>query len=423
MTDTRLDSASIDQSGPQAALRRSRRRMAAILVVLVILLLIATTLLFWINRPVGTVAEGESAGGLEWVRSIYGWGDARDQQLTTPNDVAFGPDGTIWVTDQSKARIIGFDPDGTYRALLHQGPVGSSQFAFELPVSVTTDEAGDVYIAELANDRVTVVSPDNAVLRQYAVPDPIDVAVRGDRIVVTSRAGFVILEQDGDVVAVVGEEGSGPGQFDAAAGAAIAEDGTIYVTDQYNNRLSAYDEQGDLLWERQMGVPGNQGIGGPMSSTETTAEAAMVLPSRIEIDGAGRLVVADPFDFSLTVLDPENGDLIAKYGSYGEAEGQFTYPNGVAYDAERDWFAVADSANSRVQIVRLPDSGGEPAAAVARALSGPLRALIIPLLLILLAIVGWLVARFVRKRREARAERLAQEALGAASLGSELGTD
>ena len=61
-------------------------------------------------------------------------------------------------------------------------------------------------------------------------------------------------------------------------------------------------------------------------------------------------------DFSLAVFDPENGDVIAKYGTYGTEEGTFMYPSGLAYDAERDWFAVADLGNNRVQIVRLPGS-------------------------------------------------------------------
>src|SRR5580698_9716947 len=34
------------------------------------------------------------------------------------------------------------------------------------------------------------------------------------------------------------------------------------------------------------------------------------------------------------------------------------YPTGIAYDKTRDWFAVADTSNNRVQIIRLPGTGG-----------------------------------------------------------------
>ena len=379
--------------------QRARRTMIAIIVVIVLLLLSASALLFWVAKPVGTVARGEEAGGIEWVQSIYGWGEVESEQLLTPNDVAIAPDGTIWVTDQARARVVGFNPDGTYKTLLHQGPVGSSQFSLEMPTSVAVDADGLIYVGELEGDAVTVFSEDNEVVRQYMVPEVSVVAVHDDRVVAGTRSGFIIFDLEGEVVKLVGEQGSGDEQFDGVAGIAIADDGTIFVADQFNNRISSYDRDGNRLWIREMGLPNNVGMNASMSE-ETSAQAKMALPARMTIDGADRLVVADPFDFSLTVLDAENGDLIAKYGAMGSAEGQFTYPNGVDYDPERDWFAVADSANSRVQIVRLPDSGGEPLAAVKRSLAGPLRTCLVPLLLILVVVVLWAIRKVLARRRK-----------------------
>ncbi|MHB1135626.1 MAG: 6-bladed beta-propeller [Coriobacteriia bacterium] len=387
---TRRDDTTIDH--------RARRTMIAIVIIVVLLLLAASALLFWVAKPVGTIARGEQAGGLEWVQSIYGWGETEGEQLLTPNDVAIGPDGTIWVTDQARGRVVAFHPDGTYKTLLHQGPVGSSPFALEMPTSVAVDETGLIYVGELAGDSVTVFNDDNEVVRQYVVPDVSAVAARDGRVVAGSRAGFIIFDTEGEVIQLVGEQGSGDGQFDGVAGITIAEDGTIFVSDQFNNRISAYDRDGEHLWTREMGLPNNTGMNAGMSE-ETTAEAKMALPARMTTDGAGRLVVADPFDFSLTVLDAEDGDLLAKYGAMGSADGQFTYPNGVSYDPERDWFAVADSANSRVQIVRLPDSGNAPLASVQRSLAGPLRTCIVPLLLILVIVIVWAVREIVARRR------------------------
>lgn len=379
--------------------RRARRTMVAIVIVTILLLLSASALLFWVAKPVGTIARGDEAGGLEWVRSIYGWGDVESEQLLTPNDVAIAPDGTIWVTDQARGRVVAFNPDGSYKTLLHQGPVGSSPFSFEMPTSVAVDETGLIYVGELEGDAVTVLTEDNQVVRQYVVPDVSTVAARDGRVVAGSRAGFIIFDTEGEVVRLVGERGSGDEQFDGVAGIAIAEDGTIFVADQYNNRISAYDRDGNRLWIREMGLPNNAGMNAWMSE-EATAQAKMVLPARMTIDGAGRLVVADPFDFGLTVLDASNGDLIAKYGAMGAADGQFTYPNGVSYDPDRDWFAVADSANSRVQIVRLPDSGSAPLPTVRRSLAGPLRTSLVPLLLTLLVAVLWAVRGFIARRKK-----------------------
>lgn len=382
--------------------RRARRVMGYALAIIIFLLLIVSTVIFWMSKPVGRIANSDEARGLVWVRSIYGWGEAETDQLMTPNDVAIAPNGTIWVTDQARARIIGFNPDGSYKALLHQGPVGSSPFSLEMATSVAVDEEGLIYVGSLTADRITVLDEDNKVLRQYAVPEVSDIAVRGDLMVAGSTAGFVIMNTDGDVQKVVGTKGKGKDQFDKVAGVTIGADNTIYVVDQFNNRVSAWDASGTRKWVRQTGPANNDGITDPMKAEEATVAPTTLLPARITLDGAGRLVVADPFNFALTVLDPKDGSFIASYGAMGSADGMFTYPNGVDYDAQRDWFAVADSANSRVQIVQLPNSGGDAAASVWRGLSGPLRALLLPLIVLLVAILMGVIARVVKKIREKR---------------------
>ena len=70
----------------------------------------------------------------------------------------------------------------------------------------------------------------------------------------------------------------------------------------------------------------------------------MEIPAGMTIDGAGRIVIVDPFGFDITILKPSNGQLIAKYGAPGTVDGQFVYPSDVSYAASHDWFAVADDA-------------------------------------------------------------------------------
>ena len=120
------------------------------------------------------------------------------------------------------------------------------------------------------------------------------------------------------------------------------------------------------------------------------------------MDGAGRVVVIDMYDCCMAVFEPKTGKFIGKYGDVGAEDGQFFYPVSVSYDSGRDWFTVADAFNRRVQIVRIPGSSsgaGNAAAAVGRALAGPLRACLFPLLLLLIAIAAYFIARFVRRRR------------------------
>lgn len=394
--------------------QRTRRTLIAILAVLVILLLIASYALLRIFQPVGRVATTKEAQGITWVRSIYGWGKGLDQQFWGPQGVTIGPDGTIWATTQGQNRVVGFNPDGTVAAMLFQGPQDDTRFpnAINYPVAVAVDPAGLIYIADQVRSTVWVMRRDNTIVRSIFVPSPASVAVSNDRLVVGSASGFVIMTPTGNVIKVIGSQGTGADQFQGVRGVAIAKDGTIYADDQYNNRVSAYDRNGNRKW---IIATGNSGSQKPVkSSTVPTASkdpANMQIPAGMTIDGAGRLVIADPFGFDLTVLDSRNGRLIAKYGAPGTVDGQFVYPSSVSYDPARDWFAVADTQNARVQIIRLPGSGGTTSAGAIRALSGPLRACIIPLLLILLAIVAGIIYRMMKRRREKKAK----EAAGAPS--------
>ena len=275
--------------------------------------------------------------------------------------------------------------------------------AFQFPTSVAVDENGLVYVGDQSGNNVYVVSPDNKVVRKIFVPTPSSVAVSSDRLVVGSASGFVILTKTGGVIKVLGSQGKGDKQFNGVRGVAIGKDGTIYVVDQYNNRVSAYDHNGIRKWIVSTGNPGNKSsVAGSIAATGSKAPAAMQIPAGMTIDGAGRLEIVDPFGFDITVLDPKNGALIAKYGTAGTVDGQFVYPSSIAYDSSHDWFAVADTNNGRVQIVRLPNSGGSALAGANRALSGPWRACILPLALILIAIIVGIIYRIRARRRRRR---------------------
>ena len=197
-----------------------------------------------------------------------------------------------------------------------------------------------------------------------------------------------------------GSRGKGPDQFDYVHGIAFGPDGSIYVADSYNNRLSAYEPNGKRRWIIRTGAPANSAetsSGHADARNRATIPCwkgadALQLPLGLTVDGAGRVVVIDMYDCCMAVFEPKTGKFIGKYGDVGAEDGQFFYPVSVSYDSGRDWFTVADAFNRRVQIVRIPGSSsgaGSAAAAVGRALAGPLRACLFPLLLLLIAIVAY----------------------------------
>ena len=78
------------------------------------------------------------------------------------------------------------------------------------------------------------------------------------------------------------------------------------------------------------------------------------------------------------------------------------YPTGIAYDRNRDWFAVADTSNNRIQILRIPDSGGSILAPAIGAFRLPMCLFCIPWLLWLAAIIYSVLRR--RRQNEEPAE-------------------
>jgi hypothetical protein len=390
-----------EQDGPD----RMRIALASILVLLLVLMGAMVYALFRILTPVGApgIAGNPLPPGLTWVRSIYGYGPRDDQQFKSPTDCAISPDGTIWGTDPQGARLLAFNPDGSFKSLIHRGPAGTGPGRLSRPEGVGTDESGNVYVADYGGNKVAVYTPDNKLLKEWEVPLPLDVTVTKERIYVSAVSGIAVFARDYSFVGLWGRRGTGPEEFDTPRGIVVASDGTVYVSDTNNARLKAYSKDGKLLWiwPKDRLEATRPGVGNKLKTQ-------LQLPSAMSMDGKGRLVLVDPFRFQLLVIDPaapEATKLVAGYGDQGSSDGLFAYPTGIAYDVTRDWFVVADTSNDRLQIVRIPGSAANPIApAVARAFAGPWWLCAIPLaLLVLAAVLVFARVRAVRRDRTAEA--------------------
>lgn len=410
------------QTPVQVKSRRGRRIMALIIAVLVILMLVSSFLLYrLIAVPKGAdTGAAEGGNGLTWVRSIYGMSDLPKDQLERAQAAVTADDGTIWVTDGAHRTLMHFNADGSFLGTLSGNATGT----LDVPSRFDIGSDGKFYVCETAGDAIVVLDAAGKDAGSFRIPSPVSVAVSEDRIVVGSISGFAILDKTGKPVNVVGSRGKGDNQFDYVHGVAIGDNGNIYVADSYNNRLSAYDPAGKRLWIVRTGKPANTAeftdgalVTQEASGTALEGDNALQLPLGLTIDGAGRIVVVDMFDCTLAAFDSKDGKFLGKYGEVGAEDGKFFYPTSLDYDGQRDWFTVADALNNRVQIIRLPGSSGgdDAAAAVRRALTGPLRACLFPFLLLVLALIVWLVVRAIRKRRDAAERARVQAAMVAGS--------
>ena len=74
-----------------------------------------------------------------------------------PSDVAIAPDGTLFVSNTHAYQILVFNPDGELRAAW--GRKGAAAGEWEVPVGITTDARGNLYVADSANFRIQGLDP------------------------------------------------------------------------------------------------------------------------------------------------------------------------------------------------------------------------------------------------------------------------
>ena len=390
-----------------SAWNRTRLILVTVIVLLIALLLVLFALFVNLLRPSGLPdsAPAGAADGIQWVRSLYGFGPSADEQLLSPSSVAIAPNGDIYATDPIRARIMVFRSDGIFSRILHTGAGGTGKAQFVRPESIAIADNGDLYIADSWAKKIIVFDSNGVFVREWPVDSMArGVFVTGGRVYVLDVGHVIIFTTHGERLASFGARGRKPGQLDAYQGI-VARDGRVFVADSYNKRLQSFTESGAVLWtlpaaSLSRSGPATQTPAGDGSGSGQMAEHAWDLPQDLVFDGKGRLVVVDAFRFEIDVVDPKTGKVQSSYGEFGREDGQFFYPTSIAYDARRDWFAVADTQNNRIQIVRIPDSGSDELSGVWRAVSSPYRYLVVPALVLLLAIVfaTWTGLRMLKAR-------------------------
>ena len=140
------------------------------------------------------------------------------------------------------------------------------------------------------------------------------------------------LPGDEEFVADIGHPGDGPGQFIWPAGLALDSQENVYVTDEWLNRVSIFDKDGNFL--RAWGTAGS-------------GDGELNAPAGIAIDPQDVLYIVDGRNHRVQKFTTD-GTFLMQWGSLGSAEGQFNAPWGITLDQQGQVY-VADHKNHRVQ--------------------------------------------------------------------------
>ncbi|HXP09099.1 MAG TPA: hypothetical protein VN828_11415, partial [Acidobacteriaceae bacterium] len=193
---------------------------------------------------------------------------------------------------------------------------------------VTTDSAGNVFIADWTNN----------VIRKVAAGTGVITTVAGN-----GTAGFT-----GDGSAATSAELRGP------TGVAVDNAGNVYIADQANNRVrKVAAATGVITTVAGNGTAGYSGDGGAATS------AAMYSPTDLTFDGAGNLYISDnannrirKVSIATGVITTVAGNGTAGFTGDGAAatSAELDAPAGLAFDKAGDIY-IADALNNRVRKV------------------------------------------------------------------------
>ena len=102
---------------------------------------------------------------------------SEDGRFRQPTDVAFGPDGSIFISDgYINSRVAKTDKDGNW--LKSWGDRGNKPGELNTPHSIATDAAGNVYVADRGNGRIQVFDGEGKFLRIMTMNVPFDDSAR-----------------------------------------------------------------------------------------------------------------------------------------------------------------------------------------------------------------------------------------------------
>jgi tripartite motif-containing protein 71 len=289
---------------------------------------------------------------------IKKWGSfgAGNGQLNFPSGIAVDAKNNVYVSDAGNHRIQVFNANGALIRTWGTLGTGDGQFGnpahpgIASPWNVKLDSYGNVYVADVANERIEVFTANGTFIGKFGSPntnhsfpptpvpgeflDVYGMAVDANgNVYVTEASSVQVFDNKGNFLFLWGSWGQGPGQFDYPGDLVIGGSGAIYVAGWATQRIDVFTGNGTFLtsW---------LGYG--------TGNGQFAYPVGVAVNGNGNFYVTDTQNHRIQVFD-NRGTFLRKWGSYGSGDGQFKYPQGVAFDASGNVY-VADSGNNRIQV-------------------------------------------------------------------------
>jgi trimeric autotransporter adhesin len=263
-------------------------------------------------------------------------GLAVQASLSSPGGMAVDLSGNLFIADVNNNRVrVVTKSNGiitTFAGSGNSGYSGDGIFATAAqlysPSAVAIDSSGKLYIADSSNYRIRLVTTSSGSITTY---------------VGTGMYGY---SGDGGPATLA--------QLTSTGGIAVDASGNLFITDIFGHRVRiVMKTTGNITTYAGTGTVGSSGDGGQATL------ARLNNPQGVTIDASGNLYIADTNNHRIRLVTKSTGIIttVAGIGSYGYSgdggpatQAQLNFPQSTAVDSSGKIY-IADFNNNRIRLV------------------------------------------------------------------------
>jgi sugar lactone lactonase YvrE len=237
-------------------------------------------------------------------------------QLLVPNGIAVDSKNLVYIADSKVRAIFILNVDTGEYSMIKNGYDGR----FKWLIGLAIDDSDRLFAADSGMRHVIVFDKNHkvegAISEGLVAPGSLAIDNENRLLYVTDAEQDLVLVYDVDppfkLIRKLGKPGTEhtstlPGEFAKPVGVAVDQEGNVFISDTWNNRIQEFDADGKFI--RTFGEAGD----GP---------GYFARPKGISIDGDGHIWVADAVQDRVQVFTPE-GRLLIYLGDHGLLPGQF----------------------------------------------------------------------------------------------------
>lgn len=196
-----------------------------------------------VDNDTHQVLKMDPSGRVRMVFGRRGQSGESDELFNRPTDVAFGPNGDIYVTDgYGNSRVVKFSKEGRY--IKAWGKHGKGEGEFDLPHTVVVDQQGRVYVGDRENYRVQIFDANGKFLTQWGhvgSPWGLDFHPDGTLMMADGHNDRILkVSLDGKVLGAFGRNGRMPGDLNFGHHIAVDPEGNVFVSEIKNQRVQKF---------------------------------------------------------------------------------------------------------------------------------------------------------------------------------------